>query len=267
MLTQTKVCWIPILKGKKLILAGDPMQLGPTILSKDDHRKEKKGAKDEKKGLIQAAVISKKDETSINPQSDSGRLVSEEPPASGSESDPESKDDESEGLESDEDDDEDESLTLATKAPATAKPRPQDNPSIPKLRAPRTLSTTLFERLDRMYGKRIKCTLEVQYRMHTQICAFPSRMLYHKNLHPHSSVASHVLSDLLDHDSKSKLGEEETKELLETPVVFFDTAGCDYYERVDGEGGGEGEGSRCNENEAEIVKGWVRQLVCDSREV
>lgn len=48
------------------------------------------------------------------------------------------------------------------------------------------------------------------------------------------------------------------KEVLETPVVFFDTAGCEFFERVDGDGD---EGSRCNENEATIVDKWVDSLV------
>lgn len=52
--------------------------------------------------------------------------------------------------------------------------------------------------------------------------------------------------------------EEDEKEMLATPVVFFDTAGCEYFERLDGDGD---EGSRCNENEATIVKNWVEQLV------
>jgi DNA polymerase alpha-associated DNA helicase A len=36
-----QVCWIPIFKAKKLILAGDPRQLPPTILSLDKKRKDK----------------------------------------------------------------------------------------------------------------------------------------------------------------------------------------------------------------------------------
>ena len=50
---------------------------------------------------------------------------------------------------------------------------------------------------------------------------------------------------------------EET-DLLGTPVAFFDTAGCEYFERTEGDGD---EGSRCNENEAQVVKGYVEQLV------
>lgn len=65
-----------------------------------------------------------------------------------------------------------------------------------------------------------------------------------------------MLRDLPNTHAKS---EEDEKEMLATPVVFFDTAGCEYFERLDGDGD---EGSRCNENEATIVKNWVEQLVC-----
>ena len=92
--------------------------------------------------------------------------------------------------------------------------------------------------------------------MHSQICEFPSKMLYSSKLTSHESVASHLLRDLQNVQAGS---EEEEKEVLCTPVVFFDTAGCEYVERSDGDGD---EGSRCNENEATVVKNWVEKLVC-----
>ena len=91
--------------------------------------------------------------------------------------------------------------------------------------------------------------------MHDQICAFPSKTLYGSKLKSHSSVASHLLHDLSNAQAGS---EEDEKDLLQTPVVFFDTAGCEYFERLDGDGD---EGSRCNENEATIVSNWVDKLV------
>lgn len=90
--------------------------------------------------------------------------------------------------------------------------------------------------------------------MHAHICAFPSKALYSSKLISHSSVATHLLRDLPGTHADSVEGKKET---LETPVVFFDTAGCEYYERLDGDGD---EGSRCNENEATIVKNWVDEL-------
>ncbi|EDR10416.1 uncharacterized protein LACBIDRAFT_319758 [Laccaria bicolor S238N-H82] len=174
------VCWIPIFKAKKLILAGDPMQLPPTILSIGNNKKAKAKA---------------------------GK-----------------------------------SASIAT------------NKRI-ELMPPRTLETTLFDRLEKMYGPSIKRMLKVQYRMHAQICAFPSKTLYGSKLQSHSSVAARLLQDLPNTHADS---EEDVKDMLQTPVVFFDTAGCEYFERLDGDGD---EGSRCNENEVTIVKNWVEKLV------
>ena len=71
----------------------------------------------------------------------------------------------------------------------------------------------------------------------------------------HPSVASHLLKDLPNANASD---EDEEKELLGTPVTFFDTAGCEYYERVEGDGD---EGSRCNENEATVVRKYIEELV------
>ena len=91
--------------------------------------------------------------------------------------------------------------------------------------------------------------------MHAQIAAFPSKVMYQDKLTSHPSVASHLLKDL---PNANAADEEEEKELLGTPVTFFDTAGCEYYERVEGD---EDEGSRCNENEATVVKKYIGELV------
>ena len=93
--------------------------------------------------------------------------------------------------------------------------------------------------------------------MHAQICSFPSTTLYGAKLRSHPSVAAHLLADLPNAHADS---EDDAKEFLQTPVVFFDTAGCEYFERLDGDGNGD-EGSRCNENEATIVHNWIIKLV------
>ena len=93
--------------------------------------------------------------------------------------------------------------------------------------------------------------------MHDHIASFPSKIMYHRKLKSHSSVASHLLQDLPNTTADSP--EEET-EILGTPVVFFDTAGCEYFERLEG-GGDSDEGSRCNENEVMVVKMWTERLV------
>jgi DNA polymerase alpha-associated DNA helicase A len=91
--------------------------------------------------------------------------------------------------------------------------------------------------------------------MHADICAFPSETLYSSKLTSHPSVASHLLRDVPGIQAGS---EEDNKDILGTPSVFFDTAGCEYFERVDEDGD---EGSRCNENEAMVVKTWAEKLV------
>ena len=95
--------------------------------------------------------------------------------------------------------------------------------------------------------------------MHAQICQFPSHTLYASKLKSHHSVSLHLLSDLPNTRSFIETQDEDTiREVLGSPVVFFDTAGCEYYERLEGDGD---EGSRCNENEALVVKGWTEKLV------
>ena len=100
-------------------------------------------------------------------------------------------------------------------------------------------------------------SLLLHSRMHEQIASFPSKMMYHSKLRNHESVAKHLLRDLPNISVESP---EDDHDVLETPVVFFDTAGCEYFERLENDDIGD-EGSRCNENEATVVKRWVEQLV------
>ncbi|KAG5648763.1 hypothetical protein DXG03_000111 [Asterophora parasitica] len=132
------VCWIPIFKAKKLILAGDPMQLPPTILSLNEERKRKGKAG-------QKAVESSTTPTKLGaPQ-----------PLENSES-------ESEGLPTTGDADsplEEMEVNLALK-PAPA----QKTSRHVVLESPHTLETTLFDRLEAMFGSSIKRMLTIQYR-------------------------------------------------------------------------------------------------------
>ncbi|PPQ77946.1 hypothetical protein CVT25_015421 [Psilocybe cyanescens] len=223
------VCWIPIFKAKKLILAGDPMQLPPTVLSLDNEKKRKKKAT--------SASTSKSIKKVVKPKGSTG--AKEPSPADSIASDANS----SETSESDE------PIVDAVGSVSL------NNKASFKLLPPKTLETTLFDRLEAMYGSGIKRMLQVQYRMHEQICDFPSKTLYGAKLKSHESVASHLLQDLPNTEAKT---EEDAKEFLESPVVFFDTAGCEYFERLDGDGD---EGSRCNENEGTIVQNWIQNLV------
>lgn len=103
-------------------------------------------------------------------------------------------------------------------------------------------------------------------RMHETIAQFPSKALYSSALISHESVASRRLIDLPSIVDKES---EDAQDILEPTLVFFDTAGTEMYERLEGDEVDSslnktsvGEGSRYNENEAEIVSKWVRQLVC-----
>lgn len=152
------MCWVPIFKAKKLILAGDPLQLPPTILSLDKERKkrDKKAAKSAKgaqtksgsvksKANKAAKVAAKKEEPTTAPEGPEGGEDGE----SDEEADA-SDEDEGEG-EVDE--------TPTAKEDMVVKPRwPVE------LRPPHTLETTLFDRLEKMYGPAIKRMLQVQYR-------------------------------------------------------------------------------------------------------
>ncbi|KAI0374894.1 P-loop containing nucleoside triphosphate hydrolase protein [Pilatotrama ljubarskyi] len=232
------VCWIPIFKAQKLILAGDPMQLPPTIISADkgDKKKDKSTMSSEKTKQKQAfpGTPAKNVPTKASPEEEAA---------------PEADEDGSS------DDEGDPAIAADPVEPLKTAPRdPRKAGSGAVLRPPRSLETTLFERLEKMYGPGIKRMLTVQYRMHKQIAAFPSKVMYHSKLTSHPSVASHLLRDLPNTNADS---EDDEKEILGTPVVFYDTAGCEYFERVEGDSD---EGSRCNENEASVVKMWVDQL-------
>lgn len=232
------VCWIPIFKAQKLILAGDPMQLPPTIISTDKN----KGVK---KSLPSAAA-----KTSVKSGTKKAAPAETEQPKA-PDVEPESGD---EDAHSDEDEGDPE-LAADPEEPLGSTPRnPRKAGSKAVLRPPRTLETTLFERLEKMYGPGIKRMLTVQYRMHAHIASFPSKVMYHSRLKSHSSVQAHLLRDLPNTRVDS---EDDEKEILGTPVVFYDTAGCEYFERLEGDGD---EGSRCNENEASVVKMWIDQL-------
>jgi DNA polymerase alpha-associated DNA helicase A len=95
--------------------------------------------------------------------------------------------------------------------------------------------------------------------MNNTICAFPSSTLYASKLSSDPSVATRLLSDL---DPTN----EAARDTLAHPVVFFDTSGCEFFERTDTGGDNQSknssdEGSKCNVNEVEVVRKWVTELV------
>lgn len=90
------------------------------------------------------------------------------------------------------------------------------------------LAETLFEKCISSHPQTAKI-LKEQYRMHEDIMQFPSQYFYRNQLIAHSSVKYHQLPG-------------------ETPVSFFDTAGCGYFEKQDEE-----TLSRYNKEEASLL--------------
>ena len=105
---------------------------------------------------------------------------------------------------------------------------------------------SLLERLIGLYGDRATRLLDVQYRMHEAIMAFPSAEFYGGSLRADASVAAHRLCELA--------GVREGP-LTEAPVQFIDTAGASYDEEREPDGE-----SRLNPQEAALVGRQVRAL-------
>lgn len=195
-------CWIPVLLSGmgvgKLILAGDHLQLGPTIMSKASGKKVKmeKTKKKKAESEIEGAV---------------------------------------------------EALRLEVKMDFEKT----------------TLETALFSRLLALYGEDIKTLLNVQYRMHASICAFPSATLYDNKLVSHPSVATRLLTDL--RYEKAVLSTEDTLPAL----VFYDTQGGLFPEAIEDTGSSAANGrgramlaeSKSNPDEAAVVALHLHRLV------
>jgi hypothetical protein len=109
------------------------------------------------------------------------------------------------------------------------------------------LGVSLMERIVGLHGSTVTRRLNMQYRMHASIMAFPSAAFYERTLQAHSSVASHLLADLAG---------VHTIPVTSVPLEFIDTAGADYDEQI--EEGGE---SRLNRGEAELVCRKVQALI------
>jgi len=185
-------CWVPLLwvRAGKMVLAGDHLQLPPTIKSLNSKQKGKKKKKDDSNGKTSTAGQSEK------------------------------------------------------------------NPDMMDM----TLETTLFDRLLALHGPSIKRMLTTQYRMHETIMRFPSDQLYDSKLIAADSVKDRLLKEL-PYDIEDT---EDTRE----PLVFWDTQGGDFPEKMEDEGvaGNNGKGmslgdSKSNEAEAALVKMHVGRLI------
>ncbi|KAL4964836.1 putative DNA helicase [Aspergillus stella-maris] len=120
-----------------------------------------------------------------------------------------------------------------------------------------SLETTLFDRLLSMHGSGIKRMLTTQYRMHESIMRFPSDELYEAKLVAADNVKARLLKDLPYEMQET----DDTKE----PVVFWDTQGGDFPEKVEDEDMAKKEKllgeSKSNDMEAMVVARHVDNLV------
>jgi DNA polymerase alpha-associated DNA helicase A len=151
-----QVCWIPILKGKKLILAGDPLQLPPTVMSTSMNISSQESSSAPPSGTI------------VKPTSNNNRQAS--PEREVEISSVSSRNDEGSSYDSDEEPSE---LSPRPDATVDQRAKPSAKSTLvsegkkkrsAELRPSRSLEVTLFDRLERMRGQSIKRMLTVQYR-------------------------------------------------------------------------------------------------------
>lgn len=143
----------------------------------------------------------------------------------------------------------------------TANKVSREAPTQPTLKPLKSLEGSLFERLIGIHGNSIKCLLSVQYRMHDMIMKYPSEAMYNSKLTAYEAVSKRTLLEL-PNVANNNADKDEVE--LSSPLVFIDTDGYDFFERIDSEElkkGAVEEGSKYNENEVEIIKRKVQDLV------
>lgn len=109
------------------------------------------------------------------------------------------------------------------------------------------LGTTFFERLSERHGEPVLTTLQVQYRMHERLMAFPSRSMYGGKLVAAPEVAGRLLDELQD---------VQPDPLRPQPLCFVDTAGTGHHELREGD-----DPSTQNAGHAELVVAEVLRLL------
>ena len=146
-----QACWIPILKGKKLILAGDPMQLPPTVLSASSKSSSTKPiAVPPKVSNLKSMCMHRLD-------------CSQDRKGNATTKDKVQKDEMGDSAEKIKSVDKENSVNQKT----TSKLKEGKSSSL--LVPPASLETTMFERLEAAFGNSIKRMLQVQYRRVTSI--------------------------------------------------------------------------------------------------
>lgn len=216
-------CWVAILKGKKLILAGDHLQLPPTINSGGEKKevKEVKG-KGGKEGVAKKVRGTAKKTTEKSWELEADKLAHDKAQLRTEEARPfgplESIDQVVEGTAKT-----DISESAPTPTPPLLPSLPPQQPALPpllrsltsRLKPSPSLELTLFSRLLAMHGPTIRRMLKVQYRMNAKIMAFPSSALYDNELIADPSVKDRVLSDLVGVEADGEIDE---------PLVFIDSS-------------------------------------------
>ncbi|KAI8920581.1 P-loop containing nucleoside triphosphate hydrolase protein [Entophlyctis helioformis] len=232
-------CWIAILKGKRLVLAGDHLQLPPTVKSvntKDRERDEGKG-----RGKTAGKQTAKQDKSAKAKSGKQAKRVQ----AAESEVAAAAAADGTQDAEAAGDD-----LGLR---------EPQES-SIAQLVHGASLETTLFDRMLALYGDTVKRLLNVQYRMNEHIMAFSSRELYDNKLIAHESVKHRLLTD-----RSTVLSTDDTT----IPLLFIDTSALDLEESVSSTTTSAAasaafdtpDTSKLNQGEAVLVRNHVDALV------
>jgi ATP-dependent RNA/DNA helicase IGHMBP2 len=123
------------------------------------------------------------------------------------------------------------------------------------------LGKTLFERTMELYGDNdcpnekgnVSRMLQVQYRMHSDIAGWASKVMYNGQLQTHESVGARTLSQLPHVTESSDVDVDD--DIQATTLLLIDTAGCDMHETANAAG------SRYNDGEAQLVAQHVRSLL------
>jgi len=153
-------CWVPLISAKKAVLAGDHLQLPPTVKSTNSKSKSKPETKGKKPtGDSDQPTITK----SAKAADKIAKTVDEKSTKSGNGD--------------------------------TPKSVPNEDGAADNHNSA-SLETTLFDRLLAMHGSSIKRMLTTQYRMHEKIMSFPSIELYDSKLVAAENVKHRLLSQL-----------------------------------------------------------------------
>jgi DNA polymerase alpha-associated DNA helicase A len=138
------------------------MQLPPTILSNDKHGKKPVVTATSKKNAKSSASTANGEKKLQEP------TASKPQPEEGVDTSPSDADSDTGSVTGDEIMEQDTAIEVSTEAGSQPKEESKEAQKKVKkrtgLRPPRTLETTLFDRLEKMYGPDIKRLLNIQYR-------------------------------------------------------------------------------------------------------